>query len=405
MKDTLTRRILALLDRSEMLHRLLWNRRTKPLVTSLMRSTRVKRGRVMVVCRNGMAYNDSPRAIAEYLLSNFPNDFEVCVALENPESLEIPSAVTKVRIWSLEYLYLQATSQFFLSNLYADFMAAKSIGQYYIQTWHGAAGIKKIGFDAEAKGATNFLNTLLLEEAGRMDVWLSGSELQTKIFRLSMGLSAPCLEGGLPRNDGFFDASVMAKARQKVYRYAGLTDDVHTVMYAPTFRDSGNTDYLGFDVQRVLTAFRQRFGGCWKVLLCGHPKLRVKFSREQIKGMTHHDVVDVFSYPEIQEVCMAADALITDYSSIEMDFMLTHRPQFQLIPDLEKNERGFYLSPQELPFPLATNDTMLVEAIVNFNEEQYLRRLEQFKRQVFGLQERGTACKSVVEWMLSRKDE
>lgn len=402
-RDTQIRRLLVLLDRSEMLHRLLWNRRTKPLVTALMRRTHVKQGRVMVVCRNGMAYNDSPRAIAEYLLSHHSADFEVFVALESPESVEVPSSVKKVRIWSLEYLYLQATSQFFVSNLYADFMAAKSLGQYYIQTWHGAAGIKKIGFDAEAKGSTNFLNSLLQEEARRMDLWLSGSTLQTKIFRQSMGLSAPCQEEGLPRNDGFFDASVMADARQKVYRYAGLSDETRTVMYAPTFRDNESAEYVGFDVQKVLGAFRERFGGSWKVLLCGHPKLRAMFSRDQIKGMTDPDVIDVFPYPEIQDVCMAADALITDYSSIEMDFMLTRRPQFQLIPDLEGNERGFYVAPQELPFPLATDEDGLVEAIAQYDEELYQRELDVFMKNRVGLREQGSACSSVVEWMLTRR--
>lgn len=405
MIDTLLHNILALLDKSETLHHLLWNRRTKSRITSMMRNTHVKSGRVMVVCRNGMAYNDSPRAIVDYIQSHYSHEFEVFVALEEPERFDIPSAVRKVKIWSLQFLYLQATAQFFISNLYADFMSAKSKGQFYIQTWHGAAGIKKIGFDAEAKGKDNFLNSLLTDDARRMDVWLSGSRSQTTIFRQSMGLSERYLECGLPRNDCFFDDASMSAARRSVYDYAGLTDEVHTVMYAPTFRDSDVVDAIGFDVQKVLNAFRQRFGGSWKVLLCGHPLLRAKFSREQIRGMMDPDVIDVFLYPEIQDVCMASDALITDYSSIEMDFLLTNRPQFQLIPDIEGNERGFYFHPKELPFPLATDDEALAEVVLNFDDAQYQKDLISFKKECLGLKENGTACKSVLEWMLSKKNK
>lgn len=403
--DTLIHKFLALLGKSETLHRLLWNSRTKSYITSMMRKTHVKRGRVMVVCRNGMAYNCSPRAIVEYIQTHYPQEFEVFVALEEPDKFDIPDFVQRVKVWSLQYLYLQATSQFFISNLYSDFMSAKSVGQFYIQTWHGAAGIKRIGFDAEAKGKDNFLNTLLREDANRMDVWLSGSRSQTSMFRQSMGLNDYYLECGLPRNDCFFDAASMSTARRSVYDYAGLAEGVHTVMYAPTFRDSESVDAIGFDVQKVLEAFRQRFGGSWKVLLCGHPVLRTKFSREQIRGMMDPDVIDVFRYPEIQDVCMAADALITDYSSIEMDFMLTNRPQFQLIPDLDGNERGFYMQPKDLPFPLATDDDTLKEAILKFEDYKYQQDLALFKNDVLGLKENGSACQSVLEWMLSKMNK
>lgn len=397
--DTLIRNILSLLDKSNTMHRLIWNRRTKSWITSMMRNAHVKRGRVMVVCRNGMAYNDSPRAIVDYILTHYPQDFEIVVALEEPEMFDIPASIFKVKVWSLQFLYLQATSQFFISNLYSDFMSAKSNRQYYIQTWHGAAGIKKIGFDAEAKGTTNSLNTLLKDDVGRMDLWLSGSTLQTAIFRKSMGLNEHCCENGLPRNDRFFDAKAMSIARRNVYRYAGLSDEVHTVMYAPTFRDTESVDVFGFNVPKVLSAFRKRFGGNWKVLLCGHPKMRIKVSREQIRGMMDPDVIDVFHYPEIQDVCMAADALITDYSSIEMDFMLTNRPQFQLIPDLDGNERGFYLQPQDLPFPLATDDDSLVDAILTFDAISYQQALARFKKETLGLKENGTSTETVVNWM------
>lgn len=401
--DTLICYILALFDRSKVLSRLLWNRRTKPLVTSMMRSTHAQRGRVMVVSRNGASYNGNPRAIAEYIQSHCQSEFEIIIALEEPDRFVVSSAIRKVKVRSLQYLYLQATSQFFITNNYSDFMYAKSRGQYYIQTWHGAAGIKKIGYDGEAKGRDNFLNTLLRDDANRIDVWLSGATSQTQLFIRSMGLNDHYLENGLPRNDGFFDAASVQAARHAVYDYAGLTEDVHTVMYAPTFRDSEQLDAIGFDVPKVLSAFRTRFGGCWKVLLCGHPKLRSRFSQEQIRGMMDPDVIDVFLYPEIQDVCMAADALITDYSSIEMDFMLTCRPQFQLIPDLDGNERGFYVNPKDLPFPLATDDDKLVDAILSFDDARYQQELAHFKNVTMGVKDNGTACKSIVEWMLSKK--
>ena len=105
---------------------------------------------------------------------------------------------------------------------------------------------------------------------------------------------------------------------------------------------------------------------------------------------------------EQQPLLASSDALITDYSSAEMDFSLTKRPVFQLCKDRADYDRGFYINPESLPFPYAETDDQLVSNILNFDNEKYQSELEQFNREVIGLNETGHASEAVVEWMINK---
>ena len=72
-------------------------------------------------------------------------------------------------------------------------------------------------------------------------------------------------------------------------------------------------------------------------------------------------VVDVTDYTDPQELLAASDVLVTDYSSIMFDFMLTGRPCFQYASDIAayRNDRDFYFALDQLPFPLAEDNDHL----------------------------------------------
>ena len=103
-------------------------------------------------------------------------------------------------------------------------------------------------------------------------------------------------------------------------------------------------------------------------------------------------------YPDIQELIVAADVGITDYSSWICDFMLTGRPGFLYTPDLADydQERGFYYPLSETPFPIAETNDELEEKILSFDEAAYAVKNEQFL-EARGCKENGTAAKQIVE--------
>jgi CDP-glycerol glycerophosphotransferase len=76
---------------------------------------------------------------------------------------------------------------------------------------------------------------------------------------------------------------------------------------------------------------------------------------------------DVTRYPDVADLFLAADALVTDYSSVMFDFVLTDRPVVLLVPDLEQYrdvERGFYFDIESRsPGPLVDTTDEVVDVL------------------------------------------
>lgn len=396
---------------SSFIYKIIWNSRTRDLVLWLLfYFYKIRKGRISCVCWSGTNYNCNPRAITEKMVElglvskDSKTPFEITYAFVNSERLaeKLPKEIQTVEIGSLKYFYLLATSQFVISNtrfgggIFWPFKKKK--GQYYIQTMHGGHGIKKVEWDAELP-----IEYLDGAEKDRQytDLMLSDSSYWTHIYRTSFRYQGEILEQGLPRNDIFF--------KQVSAESAKPTENKRYLIYTPTFRNNGRKDVYGFDVDKVIAALEKRFGGEWYIRVSSHPNMRSYY--REIYDFSHPRMIDVGG-EDLQPLLLSSDALITDYSSAEMDFSLrtiTRRegddhvyPIFQLCKDRNDYDRGFYINPEDLPFPYAENDDELIGNILNFDREKYLTDLEKFNREVIGLKETGHAAEAVVEWMMAK---
>ncbi len=404
---------------NSLLKRLIWNRHTRQTVLDALRFLPVRRGRVMCVCWGGKNYNCNPRAITDYLvaknLATKPGDrpsqgkFEVYYAFVDVArfSKDFSESLGAVEICTLRYFYLLATSQFIIANTrfggQGQWPFPKKKGQYYIQTMHGGHGIKKVELDAREVLWEEYIVNLY-NDAERIDLMLSDSSYWTQRLRTAFAYpQGEIMEVGLPRNDIFFQGEdIKDKCRERVVslvqqrKSCFLSNISKFLIYAPTFRADGSIDVYGFDFEKVLLALTTRFGGEWYILVSSHPNMQEYY--HGIYDFSHPRLVD-FGREDLQSLLVACDAMITDYSSCEMDFSLSGHPVFQLCKDLERYDRGFYIDPRTLPFPYADNDDQLVNNILSFDQEKYSQDLTRFNQEVIGLKETGQACDAVVEWM------
>ena len=376
---------------------LLWNRHTRSLTLQLMQYLPIHRGRVMCVCWGGKQYNCNPRAIVEALsernlIGDKAGHFEVYFAFLQPEKFasELPPGVKTVLLGGYDYFRLLATSQFIIANTRIggslSWPKKKRRGQIYIQTMHGGHGIKKIDHDADLPDS---YMKVADEDNSRIDLMVSDSRFRTNVFHTAFHYYGEVLETGLPRNYVFF--------RENIIR----TDNKRYLVYAPTFRNSGRRDVYGFDVDKVISALEKRFGGEWYIRISSHPNMRDYY--KSIYNFSHPRLIDIGG-KDLQDYLPISDALITDYSSAEMDFSLTGRPIFQLCRDRHDYDRGFYINPEDLPFPYAENDAELVQNILSFDVNEYLKALDTFNRDIIGLNETGHASEAVIRWMLKHVD-
>lgn len=394
-----------------MLKRLIWNKKTRSFVLWLLRFLPIKKKRILCVCWSGAKYNCNPRSIVEEACRSADLlDYEVKFYFAFVDPLcyvhELPANVSSIEIGSLEYFYVLATSRILITNTRFSgiYYPYKKTGQLYIFTGHGGCGIKKIEFDAP--NLPEAYLKVAAEDTSRIDLMLSGARIRTNSIRTGYRYCGEILEEGMPRNDIFFRTHLHGNIKNRVFDYLIQTKGMHIqrsshlLIYTPTFRNNGRRDVYGFNESLLLKALESRFGGIWYILISSHPNMRSFY--KEFYDFSNPRVIDVGEYPDLQDLLVSSDILITDYSSAEMDFSLTKRPVFQLCRDRNDYDRGFYINPEDLPFPYAETEDQLIEIIQNFDNDKYLKDLDKFNKDIIGLNETGHASEAVVNWILNK---
>ena len=108
--------------------------------------------------------------------------------------------------------------------------------------------------------------------------------------------------------------------------------------------------------------------------------------------------MDLTEYEDMQELLLATDVMINDFSSSMWDFMLTGKPSFMYAIDMKHyiETTEVYTPIEEWPFPKSTNNDELVDSIVSFDEEKYIENCKKHYETLGGC-ETGHACEQVCK--------
>jgi CDP-glycerol glycerophosphotransferase len=282
-----------------------------------------------------------------------------------------------------------------VANTHTDFMWSKRPGTLYFQTWHGTP-LKRIHRDVlwAPPGRLDRLQ----RDIDRWDVLLSPNRVSTPLLRGAFGYEGEVLECGYPRNDVLSGPDAPA-IRARVREELGIAEHQTAVLYTPTWRDDvvfaegGRAWALGLDPAAVAGAL-----GADTVLL-----LRLhRMEGAHAPGAAHPGVRDVSGMPEISDLYLAADAMVTDYSSTMFDFAITGKPMLFYtydLADFRDRLRGFYLDlEEEAPGPLMETEDALVEALraLGAVSDTYRRRYERFRERFCHLED-GQGAARVVD--------
>jgi len=241
--------------------------------------------------------------------------------------------------------YYLATSRVFIVDDYffPIYVIRPRHGTTIIQTWHACGAFKKVGYSVLDKsfGVDETLARRVRIHSN-YDVCLVACQAAAphyaEAFRQPVEKFVSRL--GIPRTDVFFGEERLARTREAVRRRYDLTDDRRVVLYAPTFRGDSVTDARATD-DLDLGVLRAALGDDHVLLIRLHPFVR---SRTRIDPELAGFAIDVSDHPDINELMLVSDLLITDYSSAIYEFALLGRPMVFFAPDHEayERERGFY---------------------------------------------------------------
>ncbi|MFD7033624.1 CDP-glycerol glycerophosphotransferase family protein [Streptomyces sp. NPDC059917] len=254
----------------------------------------------------------------------------------------LPKETAALRPGSLAYWTALARATHLVTNVNFDRALVKRPGQVLLQTQHGTP-LKRVGLDLQDRPAatptTDFAG--LLRGADQWDYLLSGNRHSTLVWEKALPSSYTTLEYGYPRNDVFHRAapSDVLELRERLGIPAGST----VILYAPTHRDYRRSRPEHLDFERVLRDLGPRF----TILARTH----LTYADTPPTWERHPRLLDVTSHPSVEELCLASDALVTDYSSLMFDYAALDRPIVIHADDWEAYEasRGTYFDLRAFP--------------------------------------------------------
>lgn len=297
--------------------------------------------------------------------------------------------------------YLLATSRVFIVDDYyfPIYVIRPRPGTTIIQTWHAAGAFKRFGYSVLDKsfGVDEAFVARIPIHSNYTVCLVSSMAVAphyAEAFRLPLDRFAS--RYGIPRTDVLFDAALRDRVITDIHHRYDLPPGRRVILYAPTFRgDTVGTANAGPLLD--LHVLRDALGEDHVLLLRLHP-----FVREAVAvGPDLADFVrDASAHPDINELLLVSDVLVTDYSSVIFEFALLGRPMVFFAPDLEayEGERGFYFDYRTgVPGPVVATSAEVAAAIRRGDADH--ARVEAFARWAFDAAD-GHATERVVEELI-----
>lgn len=347
---------------------------------------------ILFESREGNGFVGNPYAFYKYLQQD-PRfkDYTFCwvyhedVNLEDiKDNLESLENTIFVQRKSREYSRMLATAGYIFNNTTTLNMFSKREGQTFISTWHGTP-LKSLAFDSPF----DWINPFPIRNGMRnflMADYLIGpnehtSNVLLNAYKINGLFDGKVLESGYPRIDLTFNTPKEVVLEKLAKANVTLDLNKPTIMYTPTWRGRFLAD-ADVDIDQMKTEvelLREYVKDRYNLLIKVHP---VAYNKIHADGSL--DDILVPNWADANEVMTVADLLITDYSSIFFDYMVTDKPILFYCwdDDIYSKNRNMYLDLSTLPGPILHTMVEVMLAIDNIDEieKQYRDKYEAMKQ-------------------------
>jgi CDP-glycerol glycerophosphotransferase len=351
----------------------------------------IKNNKIVMANFNGKGYGGNPKYIAEEMLRQ-KQDYDIVWVL-NKELIgkaKIPKEIRIVEYGSIKHLYELSTAKVWIDNERKFVYSPKRKKQFYIQTMHCVVALKQVEKDVEKQLPVSYIDKAK-NDSKMIDLFIANSIFNSVLYRRAYWYEGEVLEIGAPRCEILIKEN--KNILEKVRDYFNITEGKRILLYAPTFRANLGTEVYNVDFERLMKTLEKKFGGEWIVLFRLHPDVSTK--ADSLKYSPK--ILNATEYDDVNELLLASEILITDYSSSVFEFSITKKPIFLYAPDIEEfiEERNFYFDIHSLPYPLAENNNQLQTVIEGYDKSSYLIELDAFLKKIGIFDPKGASAKIV----------
>lgn len=360
-------------------------------VLSIFHIFPIKKNRIVFIAFSGSNYTCNPKYIFKEMLKHDSN-YEYIWILNN-KNIKLDNCKI-VPYKSLKFYYYLFTSKLIISNYSISPKLPIRKKQILFNTWHGGGAYKKVGvtkvhkeqkrirkvFDILSKETSYFLSSCNIDSGTIMETFYLPKE--------------KVLDIGYPRNDIFFNRSInISTERERICKQLSINPNDKILLVAPTFKGEPGfgkaKDNFSLDVKKICAALSKKFDGNFVCVYRGHYYVNKTIPENCINGN---------DYPDMQELLLISDVLITDYSSAMWDYSFTYKPCFLYVPDLIEYSKTqeFYVPIEKWGFSYALTEDELIKIIKEYNVNTYTKKINE-AHEYYGAFDDGTAAFKVFE--------
>lgn len=342
---------------------------------------------MLFVSFGGKRFDDSPKAIYDELqMDGRYDDYKLVWAFNTPENYDVPRG-EKIKMDTFKYFITALKARVWVTNSTVERgLAFKGKHTLYFDTWHGTP-LKKMGSDIDASSKT-------FRGKGKwgVDIFTVQSEYEAEIFCKAFSINKDAIKMiGLPRNDIYqkYTTEYADELRKKL----NIPLDKKVILYAPTFREyeSGQGGERVLHVPMTLTKWKELLGEDYVLLFRAHYEVAKSMNIEDdefVRGMS--------PYPQLEDLMIVSDMLISDYSSMFFDYSIMHKPMLCFCYDYDQyaKERGMYFDIRDY-LPNADNEDDLIKLIQNTDTTKENAATKRFQEHF--VTEYGSAAKKSLD--------
>lgn len=337
----------------------------------------------------GRKFDDSPKELFEAIKNDSRfSHYKLVWAFHNPRNFNVEGA-TKIKTDGLEYFITALKARVWITNSSVERgLNFKGKNTIYLNTWHGTP-LKKMGSDIDS------INQSFSTKAdNKFDLFNVQSEYETDIFSRAFNVpKSNFLKFGLPRNDVFANHDELM--RNAIREKLGLPNEKKIILYAPTFReyekDSMNGCLLAPPID--MNKWRNELSNDYILLIRAH--YEVANSMEIIDDSF---VRNVTNYPSLNELMIASDLLVSDYSSIFFDYSIMDKPMFHFSYDYQryKDLRGMYFDIRDY-INGGNSEETIINLIKNIDYCSEIKHTKEFRARFVNYY--GNATMSTIDYL------